>query len=318
MDILQQIQNDLLDENAALSNTLRKAKVLASQLGSDDLAKWVSFELNGYDSKDDLPDYRIIKTRCFGIWTNGGWTVNNNLVPISQIKDEQLLEHLTTYYALKGIHAIEEHAKSEEVIVALSPETVSLVNYYVSTNGYQYVYIKYTLSPTDFGQILDTVKNRLLDFILQLDNKWVTRDKPPAQDELNRLVEIHIHNIPQGGNTMTVFDQRGQHVNYQYNAAGNINFDTVHNKEDLVRELDKFRLEIEKAKESKVINQDIAVEAEYHVLQATKEATKEHPDKQSFLDYIGKAKALFDDLTAATYFVAALINVAEIARRILT
>jgi hypothetical protein len=32
---------------------------------------------------------------------------------------------------------------------------------------------------------------------------------------------------------MSVFDQRGQHVNYQYNACGDINFGQVQNRAHL-------------------------------------------------------------------------------------
>ena len=53
--MLRQIQTDLLDQKVALSNILRKAKVLASQLRSEELGKWVSQELDGYKPNDDLP-----------------------------------------------------------------------------------------------------------------------------------------------------------------------------------------------------------------------------------------------------------------------
>jgi hypothetical protein len=69
-NILQQIQADVLNQNVSLSNTLRKAKVLASQLRSQELSNWVSSELDGYKSEKDLPDYSrvdpIVKTRKWG------------------------------------------------------------------------------------------------------------------------------------------------------------------------------------------------------------------------------------------------------------
>jgi len=45
MEMLRHIQSDLLDQEVALSTILRKAKVLASQLRSEELGKWVSQEL---------------------------------------------------------------------------------------------------------------------------------------------------------------------------------------------------------------------------------------------------------------------------------
>ena len=46
--------------------------ILASQLKSDELTRWVEKELDGYESIGELPDYRIIDTLgCVGKWTNG-------------------------------------------------------------------------------------------------------------------------------------------------------------------------------------------------------------------------------------------------------
>jgi AbiTii-like protein len=71
-----------------LSSTLRKARVLASQLNSDELANWASRELDGYQSVDELPDYRVIRTGCVGDWTNGFFTVNNQGVRLGKIDNE--------------------------------------------------------------------------------------------------------------------------------------------------------------------------------------------------------------------------------------
>ena len=76
--MLQQIQSDLLNQEVALSTILRKAKVLASQLRSEELSNWVSQELDGYNSSANLPDYRIMSTGCFGAWTNGYWIVKGH------------------------------------------------------------------------------------------------------------------------------------------------------------------------------------------------------------------------------------------------
>jgi hypothetical protein len=42
---------------------------------------------------------------------------------------------------------------------------------------------------------------------------------------------------------MVIFDQRGQRVMWQYNAAGDINFWIVQNRKDLMRELQELKTE---------------------------------------------------------------------------
>lgn len=81
-------------------------------------------------------------------------------------------------------------------------------------------------------------------------------------------------------------------------------------------ELEKLKAEVDRAKELRAIDKDVAVEAEYHLLQATKEARKTKPNKSSFPDHVGKAKALLEDAAAAAGLVTALLQAAEIAGKI--
>jgi len=115
---------------------------------------------------------------------------------------------------------------------------------------------------------------------------------------------------------MTVFDQRGQRVQYQFNAAGDINISAVQSKDELTRELEKLKVEVERAKDSNAIDADLAVEAEYHLLQATKEARKEKPQTSFFLEHINSAKGLLDNVAAVAGIATSLAKVAEIASAI--
>jgi hypothetical protein len=314
MDVLQQIQADLLDQDAPLSTTLRRAKVLASRLRSDELGNWVSQELDGYKSSNELPDYRVIRTGCTGSWTNGFYMVTNRPVPLMRIDDDNLKELLTTFRVYDGIRTVEELATQQQHFI-VSADITAFVNHYVGEQGYGYAELQYAVLSHEFEQILDTVKNRLLGFVLKLDQNWQLDDNPPSRDELRNLVSVVIYNSPQGGN-VSVFDQRGQQVHYQYNAAGDINISAVQDKNELVGELEKLKGELERAKESKAIEHDTAVEAQYHLLQATKEGRKAKPDKGSFLEHIGKAKGLLDDVAAAAGLVTALLQAAEVASRV--
>jgi hypothetical protein len=92
-------------------------------------------------------------------------------------------------------------------------------------------------------------------------------DEPPAPrlpadpthvtSKLSRSYVIYdstVH-IVEGG-SMTVFDQSNQHVNYQYNSNGDINFGAVQNRIDLVGELEKLKAELVKAGEGNRLNRE--------------------------------------------------------------
>ena len=65
MNLLDEIRADLIDQSASLPNTLRKARVLAHELQSQELRDWVNSELNGYPNYD-VPEYRRFRLPVFG------------------------------------------------------------------------------------------------------------------------------------------------------------------------------------------------------------------------------------------------------------
>jgi hypothetical protein len=54
---------------------------------------------------------------------------------------------------------------------------------------------------------------------------------------------------------MAIFDQRGQRVTYQYNAAGDIHFGAMQNRMDLVGELGKLQRELTQARQAGVFDE---------------------------------------------------------------
>ena len=113
---------------------------------------------------------------------------------------------------------------------------------------------------------------------------------------------------------MTVFDQRGQHVTYQYNAAGDINFGAVQNKLDVIQQLEKLQAEVNKAAAEGALDEETATDAEYQLKKAVQQAKKPEPDKKTVLDHLTEAKAAIEGVAAATGLVTALLQAAEVVR----
>jgi hypothetical protein len=300
----------------SLSDILRKAKVLASQLGSKELDSWVSQELDGYKDKNSLPDYRVLPTSVAGTWTNGYHTQHFRGVPLFSIKDEALKKGLTTFYVTSGISTIEGLATlPDDQKLSVATDVLAYVNSLIAQHGYGYTHLFYSVDAHNFKQIIDTVKNRLLDFVLKLGKEWKPKENPPGQTEIGRLVSVTIYNSAQGG-SMALFDQRGQHVQYQFNAAGNINVDQVHSRDELLAELAKLREEVDRAKQSGAISQEVAIEAQYHLLEVSREAASDHPDKSNVRNSLSKAREVLKDLAAVAGLAASLTKLAEVASKL--
>jgi len=315
--LINQIQAHIIDPEYPLSSILREAKVLASQLDSSDLTEWVSSELDGYKDASTLPNYRIIATVTSGTWTNGVWTVKNHGVPLFKISDEDLVDFLSQYRAWDGIRTIEELSKmSDDMSIQLPTNFVALVNQHVSEGGYGYAELHYAVGAYDFLQILDSVRNRLLDFILKLSKNWNPESPPPPENQVSQLVQLTIYNNPDGGD-VTIFDQRGQSVDYQFNAAGNINIEKAESNIQFAEELTKLKEELDKAKNAGAIPAEASDKASAELSNAVKELKAPKPRKSNILDHIGKAKALLQDFSAAVQLVIALGQAADVISELL-
>lgn len=114
---------------------------------------------------------------------------------------------------------------------------------------------------------------------------------------------------------MTTFDQRGQQVTYQYNAAGDINFGTVTTTAGTVIELKKLLKEVTHAVESGAIDSENGVDVETKLKKAVIQAEKPNPDKKVILENIDGAKKIIESMISAVGLVSGLIQAAETVRK---
>ncbi len=314
-DIINQIQEEILDVDIPLSPILLKAKVLSYKLGNDEFKNWVKSELDGYPKKEDIPRYRIIQVIPLGYYQGRFHEGKNIPVPTINLPD-WLQEIANTVWIPQGVRSIEQLANSEHgAYYDWQAEWVMMWNSINAQgrNDMSLLQARSSVSPHVYIQILDTVRSRLQDFMLEIsDLPWEMGKEPPSEEKIQKLVQVTIFNNPEGG-SMSIFDQRGQRVDYQFNAAGDINIDGIDSKDDFISELEKLRQEFIRAGNAGVIDEETILDGDYHVRKAILEAKKSEPSKKSIIDQVGKAKALFEDFTAATGLVIALMKAAEIA-----
>lgn len=169
--LVLELQRDALDNNVDVSNLLRKAIVVSKKLGVTEIEEWIKQELSGYQvSEDSLPKYREV---------HGAMKVFNpyhGLQPL-HMQDAELAESLSR----RGI--------SQSI-----GELVSIVN--SSNSGKGSLQIPYPqhiknqlmnlmrvpLEPilivgkSQIHKILDSVRNEVLNWALELEAKGVVGD----------------------------------------------------------------------------------------------------------------------------------------------
>ena len=103
---------------------------------------------------------------------------------------------------------------------------------------------------------------------------------------------------------MATFDQRGQTVQYQYN-AGTINFGQAKTLDGFRQELKKLQAELERAVEAKAITGGNAIDAETHVKKAILLAEEATPNKKTLMQHLASAKDLVTNVDGLVTAVAA-------------
>ena len=199
MPILDDIRNDLVNDSATLANTLRKSKILASELGVSEFREWVDAELAGYGDLRVLPNYRRFPGTNIGTFAGVGALARNVVLPtygLHQIVKEYA-ENLMVHQGvgeLEGMLAAESEGferRWPNEYVLLSQEATKMPNGFVLVDAYQ------PIPRALIVGVLDNVKNNLLDFVLSLQEQSTgideqSQDRISAGDVRN-LFQIHIH-----------------------------------------------------------------------------------------------------------------------------
>lgn len=171
MSLLREIQELATDSKVSLPVLLRKCKILAARLGNVEFKMWVESELSGYDSKTNLPIYRILKTSSKGHFSGPfGSGLRNADIPMLSIP-EALREDLRYSYVKQSVAALEsvvETAKSGFAEEAWSADVVA----YVGGKIYEDMHCMQAWKVIPIPSIvsaLDAIRNRILTFVLEIE-----------------------------------------------------------------------------------------------------------------------------------------------------
>ena len=135
MSSLAQLRDDILDEDRHLTTILRRAKVLAVRLGSDELSTWVDHELDGYPRADIVPQYRQMASFNFGTFVSPyGDQINDAPIAITLLP-ENIRDYANELPMTNGVAALEDLARSanDSIKLAWHPDLMTAIK----ANRYQ-------------------------------------------------------------------------------------------------------------------------------------------------------------------------------------
>ena len=193
-----QIQRDVVDSNVPISDILRKAKVLATLLRNEEFRHWIDAELGGYETGSSLPDYRTFEPLNFGTFSGPfGRVVRNVQIPVTLLPEHvrEFAEKMEVAHSVKEIETSATRAtKADGYQFPWPPEAVILSRGHVGMDGGGVLVEAW--KPFTKGQmegILDQVRNRLLDFLLELQQ--IDPEVMKSEDAIRAVPSDKVQNV---------------------------------------------------------------------------------------------------------------------------
>ncbi len=172
--LLQQIEEEAVAADSDLASLLRKCCVLSARLQNGTLKKWAVSELNGYSDENELPDYRKFSAQSFGNFCGyGGQTMKNAPLPLLNIP-EQYRDEVRRFWFFEGVAELQTLAETCKLGTIFRSWPADLVahlagRFYQNMNM---ISAEKSISTTVVVKILETVRNRILNFVLELENEF--------------------------------------------------------------------------------------------------------------------------------------------------
>ena len=212
MSLLREIQDAAINSKTDLASLLRQCKVLATRLGSAEFGAWVDNELSGYKSVDDLPDYRIFEVTSKGNFLGGfGASLRNAGIPLICIpeKAQKGISHCYMSESAASIEILVKESVEGSVREPWNPDFVASISEQIYQNMRCMEAWK-ELPRTSLIAILDEIRNRILNFVLQIEaenpaaGEAEINSKPVPSEKVTQIFNTHIsgdaQNVSIGGN----------------------------------------------------------------------------------------------------------------------
>jgi hypothetical protein len=197
MSLLRDIQSELADPGTDVTNVLRKCKILAAQLGSDEFGRWVDWELNGYPESQPTPDYRKLPCCYYASFMNAAWRRDRVPIP-STVVPEEHRDSFEYVEFRQGVAKARTFIENGSGAMIQRPELIGAIQKAFSGNMNCYA-VWTEMSNSDFEQMISAIKNRILDFVLQIEAEdphagdAAINSHPIASDKLQSLVHNHFY-----------------------------------------------------------------------------------------------------------------------------
>lgn len=169
--------------NINLESALLRLKVILYNFNSKEINSWIENELNGYKEDDLLPDYRLRNGFPYGKIIAGSMMYSNIQLPIHHL-DENVKENLLRFPIYTSVSSLYDLLDKEENLKSPIPlEILNLMSQGLSHGDVATGSLK--LGSGEISSTITTIKNKVLDILLNLEKEFGCLDEMDVMDDLN-------------------------------------------------------------------------------------------------------------------------------------
>ncbi|MDI2594316.1 hypothetical protein POF45_23200 [Pseudomonas sp. 681] len=215
MSLIQDIQAAAISQTTDVPTLLRMCKLLAARISHPLLNEWVDRELNGYPDIKSLPDYRVVRVDSYGSFHGGLRQANRLQIPVG-ILPEKLQEQFRHAHMTSSISGYAALLVGDKTGRVTEQWPLELAIQYASTltPGMQCVAAWKEIPIGAVVRLLDSVKTRILDYVIDLDREAPNAGEtpigshPPLSNEkmtqiFNNTINGNVGNISNSGENFT-------------------------------------------------------------------------------------------------------------------
>lgn len=209
--LLKRIREGSTSSEVSLGEILRLCMRLGKQLNNEELVTWARMEASGYTDAEDLPDYRKLPSESRGTFFGPfGSGIKNAHIPSNLIEKDHK-EILCNVYVFEPVNELEDLARggSGKSNLLELPWPSNFIAYYQRKEIYENNLVLASawrvMTKQKLLGILETVRTRVLDFVLQieetlgLDSEVSDEDTKITQPQPKEIQQV-FNNTIYGGN----------------------------------------------------------------------------------------------------------------------
>ena len=171
--IVIELEKEALDEETSVESLLRKAYLLARKLKLVDFEEWVNKEQNGYQG--EIPEYRMISGNY------KAWNPYRGWIPvISTPEMGKFMSSIPLHQPIASLWETYTSSHDNSIEFLPSAEINDLLNR--STDGFKTQFVFFT-SRSEIYRVLSTVRNKILDWALLLEENEIIGEEMTFTDE---------------------------------------------------------------------------------------------------------------------------------------